>query len=260
MADYSVTSESENLRLQMRRMMDGLHVAMPAKVLAFQPGPPVRVIVQPTTQMKITLGEEVSYRSLPQLSGVPVVLPFAQTAGFLLTVPIQPGDTGLLVIPDRGLDNFLQAGDVAAPPFYGDPTLIQPRGHSLTDAIFIPGLSSDAAEIADYSTEAIELRDKARKSYISLGPDGITMTDGTAVMKMSGGKLETTAPTGISMQTDAQCTIRSQNMDLSGAGNTFSGDCRSTNGTFTDKDGVVLGTHTHEGVQTGAGTTGGPVK
>ena len=103
MADYSVTSESENLRLQMRRMMDGLHVAMPAKVLAFQPGPPVRVTVQPATQMKITLGEEVSYRSLPQLSGVPVVLPFAQTAGFLLTVPIQPGDTGLLVIPDRGL-------------------------------------------------------------------------------------------------------------------------------------------------------------
>ena len=69
MADYSVTSESENLRLQMRRMMDGLHVAMPAKVLAFQPGPPVRVTVQPTTQMKITLGEEVRYRSLPQLSG-----------------------------------------------------------------------------------------------------------------------------------------------------------------------------------------------
>lgn len=260
MADYSVTSESENLRFQMRRMMDGLHVAMPAKVLAFQPGPPVRVTVQPTTQMKITLGEEVSYRSLPQLSGVPVVLPFAQTAGFLLTVPIQPGDTGLLVIPDRGLDNFLQAGDVAAPPFYGDPTLIQPRGHSLTDAIFIPGLSSDAVEIADYSTEAIELRDKERKSYISLGPDGITMTDGTAVMKMSGGKLETTAPTGIAMQTDAQCTVRSQNMDLSGEGNTFSGNCRSTNGTFTDKDGVVLGTHTHEGVQTGDGTTGSPVK
>ena len=138
--------------------------------------------------------------------------------------------------------------------------MIQPRGHSLTDAIFIPGLSSDAAQIADYSTEAIELRDRERKSYISLGPDGITMTDGTAVMKMSGGKLETTAPSGIAMQTDAQCTVRSQNMDLSGAGNTFSGDCRSTNGTFTDKDGVVLGTHTHEGVQTGDGTTGGPVK
>ena len=99
-----------------------------------------------------------------------------------------------------------------------------------------------------------------RKSYISLGPDGITMTDGTAVMKMSGGKLETTAPSGIAMQTDAQCTVRSQNMDLSGEGNTFSGNCRSTNGTFTDKDGVVLGTHTHEGVQTGDGTTGGPVK
>ena len=94
MADYSVTSESENLRLQMRRMMDGLHVAMPAKVLAFQPGPPVRVTVQPATQMKITLGEEVSYRSLPQLSGVPVVLPFAQTAGFLLTVPIRRGTPG----------------------------------------------------------------------------------------------------------------------------------------------------------------------
>ena len=31
-------------------------------------------------------------------------------------------------------------------------------------------------------------------------------------------------------------------MDLSGEGNTFSGNCRSTNGTFTDKDGVGLAT------------------
>lgn len=45
MADYSVTSESENLRLQTQHMMDGLHVAMSAKVLAFQPGSPVRVTV-----------------------------------------------------------------------------------------------------------------------------------------------------------------------------------------------------------------------
>ena len=206
------------------------------------------------------MGQEGSVPGLAQCSGVPVVLPFGQTGGVLPDVPIPPGDTGLLVSPDRGLDNFVQAGDVAAPPFYGDPTLIQPRGHRLTDAIFIPGLSSDAAQIADYSTEAIELRDRERKSYISLGPDGITMTDGTAIMKMSGGKLETTAPSGIAMQTDAQCTVRSQNMDLSGEGNTFSGNCRSTNGTFTDKDGVVLGTHTHEGVQTGDGTTGSPVK
>ncbi|MFQ8890152.1 MAG: hypothetical protein ACLR7Z_19110 [Bilophila wadsworthia] len=187
------------------------------------------------------------------------MLLFAQTAGFLLTVPIQPGTPGCSSSRIAASTTFAGRGRGGA-AFYGDPTLIQPRGHSLTDAIFIPGLSSDAAQIADYSTEAIELRDRERKSYISLGPDGITMTDGTAVMKMSGGKLETTAPSGIAMQTDAQCTVRSQNMDLSGEGNTFSGNCRSTNGTFTDKDGVVLGTHTHEGVQTGDGTTGGPVK
>lgn len=137
---------------------------------------------------------------------------------------------------------------MAVPPFYGDPTLIQPRGHSFTDAIFVPGLPSDVAQIADYSTEAIELRDRECKSYTSLGPDGVMMTDGTAVMKMSGGKLETMAPSGIAMQTDAQCTARNQNTDLSGEGNTFLGDYRSTNGTFTDRDGVVFSTHTHEGV------------
>lgn len=71
---------------------------MPAKVLAFQPGPPVRVTVQPTTQMKITLGEEVSYRSLPQLSGCPPCCRSRRRRAFA-DRPHSAGDTGLLVIP-----------------------------------------------------------------------------------------------------------------------------------------------------------------
>ncbi|MFQ8890151.1 MAG: baseplate hub protein [Bilophila wadsworthia] len=71
MADYSVTSESENLRLQMRRMMDGLHVAMPARCSPSSRGRLSASPCSPRRRMKITMGEEVSYRSLPQLSGCP---------------------------------------------------------------------------------------------------------------------------------------------------------------------------------------------
>ncbi len=253
MSDYSSASDVEKQRLQTQRMIDNVQVAMPAKIVAFFPGKTPKANVQPLTQMKITLGDEVSYKSLPVVENVPVVIPYAQTAGLLLTLPLQAGDKGLLIIPDRGMDNFLKGGrEVTIPPFNGNPTTAAPRAHSLTDGIFVPGLSPDADEITDYNTENIELRDKERKNYISLGPNGIEMTDGTCIMTIKDGNFK--------VETPNLATITSTNMRLGDGSNTFRDSLTSENGTFTDKDGVVLNSHLHSGVQTGSGNTDEPVK
>ena len=258
MADYSSASPQEQQRLAISRMMANQHVAMPCKVLSFDGK---SASVQPLTQMKVTLGEQVSYKNLPVVNNVPVVLPYAQTLGLAVTLPIKPGDTGLLIIPDRGTDNFLNSngGAPTAPPFGGSADVSDARAHSLTDGILIPGCSVNAAALPSYDLEHVEVRDKDRKIYFSLGNDGIKVTDGTATLTMQEGavKLETSGPFDVTAST---ITMQSSNLNIGESENNVTGNFTSTNGTFIDKDNVVLNTHTHTGVQPGGGSTGEPDK
>lgn len=251
MADYSVTSPSEDSRLSTERQMEKQRIAMPAVVLSFNSGSPQRVTVQPTTQMKVTLGDETKYITLPPISNVPIVIPCAQTQGFVLTLPISAGDTGLLIIPDKGIDNFLKTGNVDRPPIYGDPENNKPRSRALEDAIFIPGLSSDVFQISDYKTDKIELRDKERKNFVSVSNNGIEVTDGQATLKIEGGAVTINAPNGvnvtsssaIAMTTPSTCSINSSNMTLGEGSNSFSGSVE-TGGDVT-AGGISVQNHNH---------------
>ena len=51
---------------------------------------------------------------------------------FMLTTPVKPGTTGLVVVCDRCIDAFWQSG--------GQQSQIDKRMHDLTDGVFIPGL------------------------------------------------------------------------------------------------------------------------
>ena len=287
MADYTSASDVESQRLQIQRLVDNVHVAMPVKVLEFMADGTPKVNVQPLTQLKVTLGDEVKFVSFPKLCNVPVVIPYAQTAGLLITLPIKSGDTGLLVIADRGIDTFLKGqGEETPPPFSGDATVATPRAHALNDGIFIPGLCIDAMTVDAYSLENIEIRDKQRKHYISLGPKGIEISDSKAVWKMQDGKLTVNAPNGIdetsespvSRVTSACHTLKGSNIDIgcgdghvnrmhgrfeigdAGTANIIHGDVTMPEGTVTDKDGVNLNTHTHGGIEPGGGSTAEPDK
>lgn len=270
MADYSAVSDVENRRCEFTRMLAEVRIVVPAEITAVTTGP-LRVNAQPLTMLKKTLGKEVSYIALPVIENVPVMLPYAQGTGLMLTLPLQVGDVGLLLVSDTALDVVLSTPGVAAPPIYGNPAYCTPRAHDLTDAIFIPGMVTDYFDIPSYQLGSIELRDKSRTTYISLNSSGITMTDGQAVMKISGGKVETTAPSGISNSTDADISntasglmkIQSQNFNTGQNGasgeSTITGSLKSSEGTFTDKDGKVLGSHTHNYTDDGSSmVTAGP--
>lgn len=256
MADYQAVSEVESRSLEFRRQMAEVRICMFGAVTKVSTSP-LRVSVQPLTMMKKTLGKDVSYEALPELQDVPVKLPYAQTLGLMLTLPIAVGDVGVLFVPDSPIDNVLTKQGVSAPPVYGKPEFCTPRSHDLTDAFFVPGLVADYFDIPSYNLDHIELRDKSRKNYISLGEDGITLTDGTAVVKISGGKVTTDAPSGIDNTSQAPITnttpatmqIDSANFQTGKNGasgeSVITGSLRSSDGTFIDKDNKVLGTHTH---------------
>ena len=270
MADYSVTSPSEEFGMQFNRMAGQIRCAMPGVIQSFDPVTQTAT-VQPAIKMRVNIGEGVKQMDMPPIDNVPVVLPFAQGAGFLLTLPIKAGDECLIVFSDRSMDNFMQSGGVQPTVATASDDTTTPRAHSLSDAICIPGIISNPQAVPEYSTDHIELRDKERKQYLSLGPEGITITDGTAKWNMKDGKVTLDAPAGIqetskaavSRSTPAKQTIVGSNIRIgegSGGTDEIENTLKSRNGTFIDQDNVNLNSHIHTGVETGGGNTQEPLK
>ena len=275
MADWNVTSPTEAIGLQFDRMAGQIRCAMPGVVVQFYPETQT-ADVQPAIKMKVNLGDGVKQVQLPVINNVPMVLPFAQSYGLLLTLPIKEGDECLLIFGDRSIDNFAQKGGVQPTVFTASEDTTTPRSHHLSDAICIPGIISNPQAVPDYNEKNIELRDRERKQYISLGtaPEGITITDGTAIWNMKGGKVTLNAPAGIEetsqgpikQTTTAPQTIIGSNISIDGnnpaGGGVYEIDrtLKSRQGTFIDKDSVTLNTHVHTNVWSGPDNTGEPQK
>jgi len=272
MADNNCVSPNEAFGLQFWRMMTQVRCAMPGVIQSFDPATQTAT-AQPAIKMRVNLGEGVKQMDLPVITNIPVVLPFAQTAGLLMTLPIKAGDECLLIFSDRSIDNFLQMGGVQPAVGAGpDDTTTTPRSHSLTDAICIPGVVSNPKAVPEYNADNIEIRDKERKQYISLGPQGITITDGTATWTMNGGEVTCDAPKGLietsqgpmKRTTPAYQTILGSNVAIDGENPNgeyeIDNTLKSRRGTFIDKDNVILNTHLHTQVMPGGGNTGEPQK
>lgn len=269
MADYNIIHDSERFSIQFWRIIRQMRCALPGVIVSFN-SKLQTATVQPALTMKVTLSDEISYTPLPPIENIPVVLPFAQSAGLLLTLPIQTGDECLLIFSDRALDDFVQNGGISNTTQPGAELTGNPRCHDLSDAICIPGIISTPQAVPSYNTEHIELRDRERNQYISLGPEGITITDGTAKWNMKKGKITLNAPAGIeetstspiSRTTTATETLVGSNIRIgeknSGGVDEIENTLRSKNGTFIDKYGVNLTTHRHTDVETGTGITGSP--
>ena len=273
MADYTTASAMTQQELLVKRLLASQHIIIPATVQRFMPGPPQRVTVQPMTQLKVMVEGEPQYVDPPIIEDVPYFVPYAQGTGLMLTLPVAAGDTVLLLIPDKPIDNALAQKGVTRPVMYTDARIANVRAHALTDAIAISLFTQDPDGIPTYNTARIELRNKSRSHYINLGNDGITASDSQATWDITAGKFTLTALNGIDMSTDADVNVSAQgginmttpelikmasanfNTGQNGASgeSTITGSLRSTQGTFTDSNGTSLTTHTHPYTDDGAG-------
>ena len=100
--------------------------ALPGRVVAWDSGKQ-RATVQPQVR-------DVSPdRALPAILDVPVV--FSRAGGYVITLPIEVGDVGLLVFSALSMGQWLASGAVSES--------VDPRRHALSSAVFLPGLSPD---------------------------------------------------------------------------------------------------------------------
>ena len=119
------------IRAGVERGQSRLWTALPVIVTEDSDGFTVRL--QPAIKGKQIdpQGKETDVQ-MPVLPDVPVQ--FSAGGGFTITHPIKKGDEGIAVFSARCLDNWWQQGGVQ--------TQARQRWHSLSDAMYIPGIRS----------------------------------------------------------------------------------------------------------------------
>ena len=213
---------TEILNGLIRQALNDVRVSVPAIVLAFNANQTVRVQVAIREIVRTTNGPQNTEIAL--IDNVPIVLPSA--GGFSLTLPIKPGDEGMLVFCDVCIDLWWQRGGVQ--------NQFERRRHDISDCGFYPGAKSQPNIISNYSTNSAQLRSDDGTVVIDLAETGITLT---------GPKITLNSP-DVEINSSGPVNVSGTQIKLTSSGN----DTQIDTKTFL--------THEHTGVTTGTGKTG----
>lgn len=150
-APQTAKTPIDNLREASRAAVARVNVALPVSVLSYDSTTQkVTVRIAQSFYRKNADGDVEAYRP-PDIPGVPVAFPGA--GDFSITWPLAAGDTGIIVVADRSMDEW---------KVNGRTTVEQQdkRRHNLLDAVFIPGLRSyaDAVPAAGVDGSAMVIR------------------------------------------------------------------------------------------------------
>lgn len=217
---------NEAIRRNNDKLSREIRVAMPAKVVSFDPLKQT-IVAQPLIREKVidrTTGD-VQWVQLPQLLDVPVAFP--QGGAFVLTLPVMAGDEVLIIFNDMCIDSWWTSGGIQN---WNDR-----RRHDLSDAIAIPGINSTPNLIPAISTELAELRTKDGSVRLQLGSGGFSVSlDGSTSISSDG--------SGLTFSYEGnEITLSSTGVHITG--------------TLYINGDLYMG-HTHSGVQTGVGVSG----
>lgn len=203
------------------RRMTSLHTAVPVRVVKDSDGHTVSL--QPLLKRMFQTSEgKQTLVDYPVLTDVPIN--FASGGGFSFTHPIKERDEGLALIASGSLDAWFQNG--------GEQPEMDARRHSLSDAIYLPGVRNTPRKLQNVSTTAAQMRSDDGKHFSELDPaKGITHSvdngkhvvtmspqDGIKLLAEGGKQVMNLTKTGISIDSAMSLAIKaSQGMDLKGA-------------------------------------------
>lgn len=144
------------LNFYFKKSMQSVNNMLPAQVVAFDRGPPMRATVQPLIQMLGTNGQRISRA---QIASVPVL----QLGGgnFVLSFPLTVGDTGWIKACDRDISLYLQGLQESRPN--------TDRMFNFADGVFIPDVLADwALDEEDEENVVLQSVDGTVKIALSL--------------------------------------------------------------------------------------------
>lgn len=124
-----------------------IRVSLPAKVISFDKEKQTISCI-PTVRELVNINGQVKYVDLPVLEDVPIQMPRA--GGWIITLPIKPGDECMVIFQDLCIDGWWFRGDIQN---WNDL-----RRHDFSDAIATFSPWSQPNVISNYFEDGIELR------------------------------------------------------------------------------------------------------
>jgi hypothetical protein len=157
------------MRSVMNARLEGVNVAMPARVEGYDAGART-VDVQPMTRRLVLTSDGAREpEDLPVIPDVPVLFPGG--GGFHVSLPIAVGDFVLLVFANQSISQWRETGEAAAP--------VDAAMHALSNAVAIPGLYPATASAGDASNENLVLG-KNGGATISITPTLVNLGEASA--------------------------------------------------------------------------------
>ena len=167
---------------------------MPARIVEYDAGNQTATVSVATKRVystSLVTDEQTDFGDL-------YIVPVHTLSGgsYAVTMPIQPGDSCLMLFSQFGYDHWLfnnkdDAGTVALDP----PPWVN-RKFSLQDGLCLVGFNTIPNAITDYSPEHAEFRNRLRTQYISLNSGGDIDIVGPAAGSLTlAGEYAVTAPT-----------------------------------------------------------------
>jgi hypothetical protein len=122
----SPVTMSEAIRNAILYQLNNIHTALPGQIISYD-YTTQKASIQPTLNKVWT---NVSPTTMPVLVNVPII--FQESGGASLTMPINVGDSCLILFMERSIDEWLTHGGIVSPS--------DPRKFDLSDAVAIMGL------------------------------------------------------------------------------------------------------------------------
>ena len=149
-----------------------------------------RVSATPAIKAKRTTPDlKVEYVDYPKITNIPLAI--QKGNGISVTYPIEKGKLCTLIFSQRSIDNLLLDSSKPAQPFEGDvPFTTRLRCMDMTDAMCFPGILTNNDKISNYNNSAVEIRNADGSVKVSVAQNSLTLTQGGASIKLSGGNVE----------------------------------------------------------------------
>ncbi len=175
-----------------------------------------------TAAIQVAIRERINIHGNEEWTEIPLLVDvpilFPRAGGYSITFPVRQGDECLVVFTDCCYDAFWQSG--------GIQNQVERRRHDLSDGMAIITGISQPTRLVGVSTDSLQVRNDA----------------GTAVVEIQDTTININTGGNVNLNADGTVNISGGNINI-GNNTTIAG--RS-----------FLG-HTHSGVQSGSGSTGG---
>lgn len=223
-------------RAVLGKFLQGVDDMLPARVLSYNRATN-RATVVPMVKVLTTGNQQVGRA---QIASVPVLQYGGD--GAVLSFNLKAGDLGWIKANDRDISVVMQT--------YADNAPNTLRMHSFQDAVFIPDVMHDISINPEDAAHAV-LQTLDGLVRVALWPDRLKLSVGGLSVTIGPSVIDVVGAVNFHDPVHALSTLV-----VDGA-STLTGAVSMPGGATIG--GIPFGTHKHTGVQTGVGTSGGPV-